>query len=181
MATIKQIRLSGLGGHGVVFAGTLLGKAAISEGKHVSGANAYGSQARGGLTRADIVISDQPILFPHILEIDVLVAFAQSAFESNQTSVKPGSGIVFYDKSQFLPGANESFRQIGLEITSQVLNELDNKQVINIAFLGAMNAHLGLVETKSLEDTIRTELPTQLVEINLKALDLGKRLGEIVQ
>lgn len=181
MATIKQIRLSGLGGHGVVFAGTVLGKAAISEGKYVSGANAYGSQARGGLTRADIVISDQPILFPHILEIDVLVAFAQSAYESNQASVKPGSGVVLFDQSQFSLEANASFRQIGMEITSQVLKELDNKQVVNIAFLGVMNAQLGIVETNSLEDIIRTELPSRLVEINLKALHLGQRLGEIVQ
>ncbi len=181
MATIKQIRLSGLGGHGVVFAGTLLGKAAVSEGKWVSGANAYGSQARGGLTGADVIISDQPILFPHILEIDILVAFAQSAYLSNQASVKPGSGIVLFDQSQFCPEENVSFRQLGMDITSQVLKELGNKQVVNITFLGAVNAQLGIVETKSLENTIRAELPSHLVEINLKALRLGERLGEIVQ
>ena len=181
MATIKQIRLSGLGGDGVVFAGIILGKAAISEGKWVSGANAYGSQARGGLTRADIVISDQHILFPHIMEIDILVAFTQSAYLSNQALVKSGSGIALFDQSRFCPEADNSFRQIGVDITNQVLKELDNKQVVNIAFLGAMNAQLGLVDTNSLENIMRAELPSRLLEMNLKALHLGGRLGETIR
>ncbi len=178
MATIRQIRFCGLGGHGVVFAGTILGKAAIMEGKWVSGANAYGSQARGGLAKADVVISDQPIKYPHLLETDILLAFSQSAYMDQVSNVKPDSGAILFDQSQFQPEARGAIKQIGLAVTNTVLKELENKQVVNIAFLAAMNAIFDIVDYQSLEQTIQAEVPPQFLELNQKALVLGRKLGE---
>ena len=54
-----EIRLSGTGGQGLVLAGIILAEAAgIYEGKNVVQTGSYGPAARGGTSRADVVISD---------------------------------------------------------------------------------------------------------------------------
>ena len=74
MSDMKQVLLCGLGGQGVVMAGRLLGGAAFSEGKRVSGTSSYGAAARGGECRSEVLISDAPIAFPFLTMADVLVA-----------------------------------------------------------------------------------------------------------
>ena len=68
MGQIKQVVLCGYGGQGIVLAGTMLGKAAFNDGKWVSSTNSFGSAARGGACRAEVVISDGPVIFPHVIE-----------------------------------------------------------------------------------------------------------------
>jgi len=177
MATIKQIRICGLGGQGIVFAGSVLGKAAILEGKWVSGANAYGSQARGGLARAEVVISDQPIKFPHIIETDVLIILSQSAYQTYAPQVKPKSGQIIYDRSLVTPDNDFSAKSSGINATDEALKEFGTKQVANIVILGAVNEMLNIVKQQSIVKTIQSEVPDQFLELNMNALELGVKLG----
>jgi 2-oxoglutarate ferredoxin oxidoreductase subunit gamma len=74
MPNIMQVRLAGLGGQGVILAGLLLGQAGVFDGRSVSGSNFYGAQARGSGCKSEIVFSDGPIDFPHLVTADILVA-----------------------------------------------------------------------------------------------------------
>jgi 2-oxoglutarate ferredoxin oxidoreductase subunit gamma len=76
MTEIKQVRLSGLGGQGIVLSGMLLGQAGVMEGKYIAGSNSYGAQARGSGCKSEIVFSDSPINYPHLTISDVLVAMS---------------------------------------------------------------------------------------------------------
>ncbi len=78
--SITQIRFGGVGGQGMVLAGRLLGKAAaLFDGKEAVCTQTYGPEARGGASRADVVISDSPIDYPFVVEADVLAVFLQEA------------------------------------------------------------------------------------------------------
>ena len=58
-STIIDVRFGGVGGQGIVLAGRLLGKAAsLYDGKDAVVTQSYGPEARGGASRADVVISD---------------------------------------------------------------------------------------------------------------------------
>ena len=66
-----QIRFGGYGGQGIVLAGTLLGKAAtIYDGKEAVFTQAYGPEARGGASRADIIIA--AVGFPNAVTGDMI-------------------------------------------------------------------------------------------------------------
>ena len=61
----KRIVLSGYGGQGIITASILLAEAAaIYEGLQAVQSQSYGPEARGGATRADLIISEKPIHFP---------------------------------------------------------------------------------------------------------------------
>ena len=74
-----NIRFSGFGGQGVILSGVILGWAAILDGKNAIQTQSYGSSARGGACKCDVIIQDGEI---HELEpenIDILVSFSQPA------------------------------------------------------------------------------------------------------
>src|SRR4030067_523155 len=79
----KEIRIAGFGGQGVALAGMVLGKAlTIYEDMEAVMTQAYGPEARGGASSANVVLSDQPIAYPFVQAADVLVALSQEAYSN---------------------------------------------------------------------------------------------------
>ena len=66
-----EIRLSGSGGQGLILAGVMLATAiGVGDGKNVVQTQSYGPEARGGASRADVVISDVSPRISGIWEVD---------------------------------------------------------------------------------------------------------------
>ena len=58
-----NFRFSGTGGQGLITAGIILAEAAILDGKEAVQSQSYGPEARGGSSKAEAIISDEPIRF----------------------------------------------------------------------------------------------------------------------
>lgn len=176
MVPIKQVILCGFGGQGIVLAGTILGQAAFSDGKRVSSMNSYGSAARGGACRAEVVISERPIIFPYVIAADTLITMYTTAYDKYIGRVKPGEGVVIYDE-RFFPEEMKGLKHIGIPATETAIEELGNGIVANIIILSAAVEMTGVVSKKALESAIRIIIPKRLRQLNLKAMDIGFSLG----
>ncbi len=78
-----EIRLSGTGGQGLIFAGIILAEAAgIHDGKYVCQTQSYGPEARGGASKAEVVISDREIDYPEAIKPDLLLAMSQKSCDA---------------------------------------------------------------------------------------------------
>jgi 2-oxoglutarate ferredoxin oxidoreductase subunit gamma len=176
MAPIKQVVLCGFGGQGIVLAGTILSKAAFNDGKWVSSTNSYGSAARGGACRAEVVISERPIIFPFVIAADTLIAMYQTAYDKYIGRVKPGEGVVIYDE-RFIPEEMKGLRHVGVPATDTAVEELGTGIVANVIMLSAAVEMTDVVSKKALESAIRGIIPERLRQLNLKAMDIGFRLG----
>ena len=71
-----EIRISGLGGQGIVLAGQILGRAAVYEGKNVVQKGDYGAEARGSAAKSEVIIYDDKIGFPAVRKCDILVTMS---------------------------------------------------------------------------------------------------------
>ena len=92
------IRIAGFGGQGVIVAGMVIGKAAaIHDGKFATLTQSFGPEARGSACGAQLIVSDQPILYPYLTQPDILVAMSQEAHERFATDLKP-AGMVLYEQ-----------------------------------------------------------------------------------
>jgi 2-oxoglutarate ferredoxin oxidoreductase subunit gamma len=176
MGPIKQVILCGFGGQGIVLAGTILGQAAFSDGKWVSSTNSYGSAARGGGCRAEVVISERPIIFPFVIAADTLIAMYQTAYDKYIGRVKPGEGVVIYDE-RFIPEEMKGLRHVGVPATDTAVEELGTGIVANVIMLSAAVEMTDVVSKEALESAIRGIIPEKLRQLNLKAMDIGFRLG----
>ncbi|UCE34147.1 MAG: 2-oxoacid:acceptor oxidoreductase family protein [Deltaproteobacteria bacterium] len=181
MTDLKQIRFAGFGGQGVVLAGTILGYAAIHDGKWVSGSNSYGAQARGGSARSEVVISTEPITFPHVIRSDLLIVLSQSAYDAYITDVAEDGALVIYDDLMVKPREVAGVRLIAVPATNTAIHEMQSKQVANIIILGASMAITKVVTKRALNVSIRENIEERFKESNLKALKKGYELGGTIE
>ena len=178
MSDVKQIRLCGTGGQGIVIAGTILGFAAVYDSQWVAGSNSYGAQARGGSAVSELVVSGEPIVFPHVIESDILIALSQDTYDKYIENMCKKEGIVIYDDLMVTPQEQTRVKQIAVPATDAAIRKLDNRQVANVMILGAAAALTGVVSKQALIASIEKNVQGRLKALNLKALDAGFIIGE---
>jgi 2-oxoglutarate ferredoxin oxidoreductase subunit gamma len=178
-----EIRLTGTGGQGLVLAGIILAEAAgIYEGKNVVQTVSYGPAARGGTSRADVVISDREIDFPKAMGIDILVAMSQMACDESAAEVKPG-GILVVD-AQLVTQVTHP-RVVKIPFTRIARERCGREQMANIVALGALSkiipampAGAGTISRESLEAAVMERIPKGTEKLNQTAFAEGIKAGE---
>jgi 2-oxoglutarate ferredoxin oxidoreductase subunit gamma len=172
-----EIRLSGSGGQGLILAATLLADALAAAGRQVLQTQSYGPEARGGASKAEIVVSDAEIDFPEVTSPDVTLCLSQEAFDRYAAEAKPG-GVVIYDRELVDPQPVQGVRLVGLPFTDLAERELGKVVVANVVALGALLKVTGLVPAERLREALTRRLPSRLLELNLAALALGMAARE---
>jgi len=170
-----ELRLSGLGGQGVVLAGQILGRAAVYDGKNAVQTQSYGAEARGSAAKSEVIISDGKIGFPIVRRCDVLVAMNQEAVEKNVRDLKE-NGVLLVDKStvQRVPKVNAKIYTIpATETAERVFGE---KLYANMLILGALTKTLGTIGEESMKKAIRDAVSEKAAAMNLQAYGKGREL-----
>ena len=85
-----QISLSGTGGQGLILAGIILAEAAIIDGKEAVQTQSYGPEARGGSSKAEVIIADAPIDYPKVTKADLMLSMSQAACDKYISVLKDG-------------------------------------------------------------------------------------------
>lgn len=176
-----EIRLSGLGGQGILTMGKLLGQAlAIGHGYYVTQTQSYGPEARGGASRADLVVSSEPISYPKTEYLDLLVALSQEAAASYYSYLKP-RGTLLIDTD--LVRQSPSSVALGLPFTRLAREKVGVPQATNVVALGAVAFLLPFARAEAMRKSLKDALPEKIREANVKAFNLGyqearKHLGE---
>jgi 2-oxoglutarate ferredoxin oxidoreductase subunit gamma len=175
MAGRIEIRFGGSGGQGVVLAARILGEAAVLDGKNVLQTQAYGAEARGSLTKSEVIISDSKIGFPAIRKLDLLVTMSQEATNSLVKGLKE-TGTLIVDSSNVTSVPETKAVVHRLPITETAKKQLGKGFYANMVMLGALTGITGIVTGKSVEKAISENLAEEHVELNTKAFREGLRL-----
>lgn len=173
-----EIRIAGFGGQGVVLAGVLLGQAAVLDGRHVVQTQSYGAESRGGAARSEVIISDEPIVYPKVLNPDILVAMSQVALDRYFKDLRP-AGVLIVDQDLVTTVPEIGSRRCSAASFSETAsNELGKALVANMVMLGFLAAVTDVVSPDHLSDSVRRGVPPATTELNLRALETGIRLAE---
>lgn len=167
-----EVRLSGSGGQGVQLAAALLADLSLQAGKAVVQTQSYGPEARGGASKAEVVISDAPIDYPEVITPDITLCLSQPAFDRYGPEAPAGS-VVWYDSGLVRPSALLGVALQGAPFTQLASDELGNTVVANIVALSSLAATSVFGDPAALRDAVRRRVPERFVELNLRALELG--------
>ena len=166
-----EIRLAGSGGQGLILAGIILAEAAgVHDGKFVCQTQSYGPEARGGASKAEVVISDEEIDYPQVIEPDLLLCMNQRSCEAYAFDLKP-DGLLVVDAG-FVHDILTT-RAVPLPFTKIAREEVGREQTANIVALGALAVLSGVVSLASLKTAVLARIPPGTGELNEKALDAG--------
>jgi 2-oxoglutarate ferredoxin oxidoreductase subunit gamma len=165
-----EIRLAGAGGQGLILAGIILAEAAgVYDGKFVCQTQSYGPEARGGASKAEVVISDAAIDYPKAIQPDVLLALNQKSLEAFSADLKPG-GLLLVDAD--LVKEAPAGRVLALPFT-RIARDLGRAMAANIVALGALAQLTGAVSLESLEAAVLARVPKGSEDLNRRALAAG--------
>lgn len=166
------MRISGLGGQGVVLAGQILGRAAVIDGKNVVQTQSYGAEARGSVAKSEVIISDQKIGFPMIRKCDILVAMSQTALDKHIKDLRENA-ILLVDEDLVTQIPEVKAQICKIPTTRTAETELKSKLYANVVMLGALTKKTKLVSKEAMEKAIRTTIKKKMARTNLKALEIG--------
>jgi 2-oxoglutarate ferredoxin oxidoreductase subunit gamma len=177
---IKEIRISGSGGQGVVLAGIILAEAAgIYEGREVIHMQDYGGAMRGGAVRSEVLIADPgvDIIYPAATSADILLAMTQEAANRWWKLVKE-NGIIVYDSTYVRDISPSTTKTYTVPITGTIEGRLGTKVGANIVALGVICKLTKVVSEQSLERAVLERIPKGTESFNMKALNLGFELAQ---
>jgi len=171
----QEIRLQGLGGQGIISAGFLIGSAAsLQEHREAVMTEDYSPYVTGGWSRADLVISDEPIDYPLVTQPNILVALSQDGFDSNWKMTTPQATII--TEASMVNASPPQGRKLYPVPALSVAEELGRRVVANIVMLGFLAEKTKVVNRDSLLRAILNRYP-KATDLNRKAFFRGVELA----
>lgn len=171
-----EVRFSGYGGQGIILSAVILGRAAaLYGGKHAVQTQVYGPEARGGASMGQVVIDDEPILYPEVTEPDIYVIMSEQGFEKYGARAREDA-VMLLDAD--LVRSRPACRHYEIPATSEAKENLGREIVANIVMIGALVAATGVVSREAIERAVLDSVPKGTEELNIRALKRGFELGE---
>lgn len=162
----------------MITAGIILAAgASVIEGKKAIQSQSYGPEARGGASKAEVIISDEEIYYPKVMAPDVLVALTQEACDKYSKDLKDG-GILIVDELMVKKHPEGNFKVYTLPIIKTAAEKVGKAMVANVVTLGALNEICKFVKPETLEQAVLSRVPKGTEELNKNALNAGVELAK---
>lgn len=171
----KEFIFAGFGGQGMLLIGKFMAMACMLDGKHVSWLPSYGPEMRGGTANCCVVISDEPIVSPIVLEPTELIAMNLPSLLKFEPNVVP-NGTVFVNSSIITDKVQRSDLRAIYVPCLEIAQELGNLKVANMVMLGAYIEAMKNLGTETIKEMLVhmfTGPKAKLVDLNIEALKRG--------
>ena len=160
----------------MVLAARMLGEAVVREGKNALQTQTYGAEARGSLTKSEVIVSDGKIRFPAVRQSDILVTLSQESTLAFLKDLKD-TGLLLVDAGNVTEIPATRARVVEIQATETAKREFGDGIYANMVMLGALVRLTGLVSMDSLESVIGERLASMRVGTNIEAVRRGFELG----
>ena len=171
-----QILIAGFGGQGVLFAGKFLAYKGLMEDLQVSWLPSYGPEMRGGTANCSVVLSDTPVGSPIISNPDVLIAMNLPSLQKYVDAVVPG-GQIYLDSALIDVKVERTDVEVFYVPATQMAKDENIATLANMILIGSVlqnNPELSFEGTDAVVSKLVPPKKAALVELNMKALSLGK-------
>lgn len=171
-----ELRLSGSGGQGVILAAIIIADAAIEQGINAIQTQSYGPEARGGSSKAEVIISKTDINFPKVTQPNILLALTQNSYDKYIATLDKNGILVVDESVEIVHDATYTIYSLPILDTAQ--NKLGTHMVSNIVSVGALYALIGedVIDKEIMLKSITDRVPPVTVDKNISAFEEGIKL-----
>ncbi|MCZ7399847.1 MAG: pyruvate ferredoxin oxidoreductase subunit gamma [Candidatus Methanoperedens sp.] len=178
---MKEIRIHGRGGQGVVTGAELVAVAAFNDGWFVQAFPSFGVERRGAPVVAFVRLNDKPIrMRSQIYEPDYVIVQDATLVDVVDVvaGVKP-DGIILINTGR----SSESF-SLNTKATIKTFDatklaiKIIGKPIVNTMLVGAFAGFTGLISLESIKNAAMERFPGKLGEKNVNAIQIAYDLME---
>lgn len=172
---MKEIRIHGRGGQGVVLASEIFVGALIKEGKYATCFPFFGFERRGAPVIGFIRFDEKPIRQKdQIYHPDCVISFDGTLFKS--VNIYQGireNSIAILNESRDISELSipSEVKKIGLVDATRISLEIAGTFIPNSAMLGALCRTTGWVDLSSLLKSIKETLPGKILQRNIRMVE----------
>ena len=175
MSNRYEMRFAGSGGQGVILASVIVAEAAVISGLNTVQSQAYGPEARGGVSKAETVLSNDKIWYSKVTRPNFLLALTQASLDKYTQDLAEGA-VVMMDDSLTKPEYVDPSRVIAIPILQTAKEKVGKAFTANIVAVGAINQALRLFSDEDLMEGVKRHIPAGTEAINQTALREGAAL-----
>ena len=171
-----QILFAGFGGQGILFSGKFLAYKGLMEDLQVSWLPSYGPEMRGGTANCNVILSETPVGSPIITAPDVLVAMNLPSLQKYVNTVVPG-GQVYVDSALIDVKVERTDVEVFYIPATQMAKDNGIATLANMIIVGHLlerHPELGFDGVEAVVNKLVPPKKAALIELNMKALELGK-------
>jgi 2-oxoglutarate ferredoxin oxidoreductase subunit gamma len=174
----KEIKFSGFGGQGVILAGIILGRAAsIYANKFATLTQSFGPEARGSACSAQLIVSDEMVLYPYVTKPEILMAMSQEACNRFLPETTDDATLIIEEELVTPQQVKPAMKVYGIPAT-RIAEEIGRKMILNIVMVGFFTSVTRLIDYEAVREAVRASVPQGTEVMNLKAFELGYKYGE---
>jgi 2-oxoglutarate ferredoxin oxidoreductase subunit gamma len=174
---VTEIRVAGFGGQGVILSAIVLGKAAsIYENGFATMTQNFGPEARGGACSAQLILSDEPVLYPYVTRPDIMVVMSQEAYNRFAPELRPGGLLIVEEDLVRVTDLKGDPKVYSIPAT-RIAEELGKRMVLNSVMVGFFTAVTKLLTADAVRKAVADSVPPSFRELNLKAFEKGFEYG----
>jgi 2-oxoglutarate ferredoxin oxidoreductase subunit gamma len=154
---------AGFGGQGIISLGEIWIFCGMKEGKNVSFFPFYGAEKRGGIARANCVVSDSAIASPIITRATSVVVMSQDSLAAGAATVAEGGLLLINTSLVTVDEATKRALPAGVRIegvaASEIAERLGNLKIANMVMLGALAKKTGALSLANVEEILKGFFP----------------------
>lgn len=167
-----KIIIAGFGGQGVLSLGQIMAYSAMTENKEVSWMPSYGPEMRGGTANCSVIISDNTVASPVIVEPDILVIMNKPSLYKFIDKVKKG-GTVFINSSLIDVKTDRTDIKAVYVPANELAHEFGTEKAANIYMFGVINKVCNILSKESVYKGIEYgfSVKPKLIDLNKKVYD----------
>lgn len=170
-----QLVISGFGGQGALFAGTLLAYAAMENGRQVTWIPSYGPEMRGGTAHCTVIVSDEEIGSPVVRHPSAAILMNLPSLDRYESLVQPG-GVLIVNASLVDRAPGRTDLRSRMVPANEIAEALGDRRMANMVLLGAYLEVEPLFTLEQIGESLSRHIPAHrraLLEANVHALRRG--------
>jgi 2-oxoglutarate ferredoxin oxidoreductase subunit gamma len=174
-----ELIISGFGGQGALFAGTLLAFTALENGKHVTWIPSYGPEMRGGTAHCTVIVADEEIGSPVVRNPAAAIVMNIPSLQRYESLVRPG-GVLIVNSSLVDRRPERQDMQSRMIPANEIAEGLGDRRMANMVLLGGYLAVDPVFTLEQVGASLEKHIPAHrrsLLEKNLEAMRRGAELA----
>ena len=172
-----EIKFGGFGGQGVILAGMIIGRAAsIYDNRFATLTQSFGPEARGSACSAQVIVSDDRILYPYVTKPQILMVMSQEACNKFLPETSESATVIIEEDLVKPKGLKPDTKLFAIPAT-RLAEELGRKMVLNIVMVGFFTAVTRILHFDAVRKAVRASVPKGTENLNLEAFDRGLNYG----
>ncbi len=176
----REYLFAGFGGQGLLFSGKVLAYKGLIEEKNVSWLPSYGPEMRGGTANCSVIVSDDPVGAPIVLNPDVLVAMNLPSLDKYESEVRPG-GYIFVDSSLIERKVERDDVNVYYVPATRLASGMGAPTLANMVLMGKLLSVLGDYDEGMVDAALQKCISARhadMLDLNRKAMETGRNYTE---